>query len=150
MPITLKRERVTQVTVTFSTRYQVLNLSKPTSYYHLVGAPNLFDLHLVLRRNFDESTQLELPQNGWLLRVPGLHFVQTRLVRVAGTKHLFRYGSLHTARWRFDHFTPEEWERLYLTCLLRIALGPDRDKLTETQLAAAHVASHTIPHERRT
>lgn len=150
MPITLKRERVSEIPWTAKSGYQVWTDPLGALVYRVEGLPDWFELPLVVRHKFgpDGSLRKSGPYN---LRPMGLRFVQAGNFRFQRTTQLrSTHRTLRDAEENLSQATEQDLQSLYFQFLLRIALGPDRDKLTETQLAAAHVASHTIPHERRT
>lgn len=150
MPITLKRERVYSIPWTTKNGYKVWTDPLGAMIYRVEGLPDWFELPLMLRHKFGRHGSL-LKSGPCNLRPMGLLLVQAGNFRFQRTTQLrFTHRTLKDAEENLSRATEQDLQLLYFQFLLRIALGPDRDKLTETQLAAAYVASHTIPHERRT
>lgn len=152
MPITLKRERVSEIPWTSVGQYQVWAPPKGAYVYRVEGLPDWFDLPIALRHKFGNDGTLR-KSGSFTLRPIGLRFVSVKYYKFNGSwscRVPTNYGTLKNAIAILSETSEQDLQQLYFQFLLRIALGPDRDKLTETQLAAAHVASHTIPHERRT
>jgi len=150
MPITLKQVRVYSGTLALKYQYQPWSSKEGVVAHQLEGLPEWFDLPLALRRGASARGLPDSASKGWFLRpANGLVFCRSSEARV---KHhimsrWFRFNTLSDARDVLNLLSEADWMELYQVCLLRIALGPDRDKLSETQLAFAHVASLTIPYE---
>lgn len=150
MPITLKREQVPEIPWTSSGQYHVWSPPGGATIYRVEGLPEWFDLPLALRRKFGSDGTLR-KSGVFNLRPIGLRLVSVKYYKFNGTCRVpTNYGVLRNAAAILSKTPEQDLQQLYFEFLLRIALGPDRDKLTDTQLAAAHVASMTIPHERRT